>query len=754
MLLQQVAWGLVLLPIASGLNLRSRDPESALRADARSFPLGAVPNSSLLAGRADSDNTCDVVTDQPQPDPVPDDTPKTCDTNDCITSGIFLIPTSVPTLLPSSTVRQKRAIISTAPPPSITAVLAARAPGVSEPQPLLDPDRYRKNQVRFINVLQKEADGARRNNANTENGGWVYIVPSETQVENWKATAKIDGKDTQFPIGLTADWNEFANQRATWRVFGLEGCTMMIVVSQHGFWAGHLWESSKPTNINGASAFLRRFGSGNADTTPRSQEEFAACAVDPLNQALSANIKSIVNYISLADVKTDKGDPFHDASDVQIFILTRSVSASDAGVRYADRIGELKNGLVAAIPGFNEDNLKIGTYIGAGDPNSGKSFRGTMTFQYSPYHGKKTGDECTPEAAFRVWVEDKPDMKMEKYWDALPSQRSSNQKRDACSSPTPTGPITQPPSKTPSCEYLPMDPDQGRTVAACVCDSSTLPLLTPKPTGTISLFVNSESCKYTSVPTTATDPVTTETETWTSNCQACTLVGGIAGEETCTTVSNCTPTKAPSPTIAAWVGNLSTIDIGNAEDGNGGKDLAQEMFTKLRAFCDDTSCKPNQVAVMDNVEAVISDGEEPLKPAMYLQEAQYSSPKVLEQMLSVGISSWVVALNNEQLELCKEVEYQADADETGSGCAVVMASGSDPYANRLNIGIQLEATGDGFLCDEAVGALTAAITILAPEMLEADALEGVELEAICGVLNDPQGALTSFVGGRAVPTGA
>lgn len=37
-------------------------------------------------------------------------------------------------------------------------------------------------------------------------------------------------------------------------------------------------------------------------------------------------------------------------------------------------------------------------------------------------------------------------------------------------------------------------------------------------------------------------------------------------------------------------------------------------------------------------------------------------------MLSVGISSWVSALNNPTLQLCKNVTYEAEADETGSGC--------------------------------------------------------------------------------------
>lgn len=37
-------------------------------------------------------------------------------------------------------------------------------------------------------------------------------------------------------------------------------------------------------------------------------------------------------------------------------------------------------------------------------------------------------------------------------------------------------------------------------------------------------------------------------------------------------------------------------------------------------------------------------------------------------MLSVGISSWISALNDPILTLCKNVTYEADADSTGSCC--------------------------------------------------------------------------------------
>lgn len=41
--------------------------------------------------------------------------------------------------------------------------------------------------------------------------------------------------------------------------------------------------------------------------------------------------------------------------------------------------------------------------------------------------------------------------------------------------------------------------------------------------------------------------------------------------------------------------------------------------------------------------------------------------------------------------------------------------------------------------------ITAALVILVPELIEADAFEGIELEAICSVVNDP----TSILGNLA-----
>ncbi|KAI0503231.1 hypothetical protein F5B22DRAFT_652308 [Xylaria bambusicola] len=130
------------------------------------------------------------------------------------------------------------------------------------------------------------------------------------------------------------------------------------------------------------------------------------------------------------------------------------------------------------------------------------------------------------------------------------------------------------PAPSLSCELHNQDPDRDKTQAFCLCnDSITLsPLL--------ALTAPSESCAYTIIPAnSAFETVTTAEETWASNYSACTLIGGIADALTCTVISGCTPTVAPMPTIAAWVRSLSTVDIGDTQDRNGGKDAVMEIVT-------------------------------------------------------------------------------------------------------------------------------------------------------------------------------
>jgi hypothetical protein len=71
-----------------------------------------------------------------------------------------------------------------------------------------------------------------------------------------------------------------------------------------------------------------------------------------------------------------------------------------------------------------------------------------------------------------------------------------------------------------------------------------------------------------------------------------------------------------------------------------------------------------------------------------------------------------------------------------------MGNASDPYAYHLNLQVDLGQLGENLLCEEITAALTAAVAILAPELLEADILADVELEAFCGFIRDP----TSIIG--------
>lgn len=71
-----------------------------------------------------------------------------------------------------------------------------------------------------------------------------------------------------------------------------------------------------------------------------------------------------------------------------------------------------------------------------------------------------------------------------------------------------------------------------------------------------------------------------------------------------------------------------------------------------------------------------------------------------------------------------------------------MAGDESPYANHLNIGVTLDSSGsDDFLCEETAAGFIAIMAILAPELLGADAIEGEELEAICGAIEDPMSAI-------------
>ncbi|GAW15610.1 hypothetical protein ANO14919_050260 [Xylariales sp. No.14919] len=173
------------------------------------------------------------------------------------------------------------------------------------------------------------------------------------------------------------------------------------------------------------------------------------------------------------------------------------------------------------------------------------------------------------------------------------------------------------------------------------------------------------------------------------------------------------------------------------------------MFTKLKGMCTSGSGCTSDHAEMENVETIIADGDEPLKPAMYLQHAQYSSAAALDRMLSAvakDLSSRAVFAERPAGALARcsgKEEAWLESANSPSAASITAAIPSFATNTRHECVTRLmRLVDDGFPCEAAAGAITATMRILAPELTGADAFEGVELEAICGIIDDP----TSVIG--------
>lgn len=257
--------------------------------------------------------------------------------------------------------------------------------------------------------------------------------------------------------------------------------------------------------------------------------------------------------------------------------------------------------------------------------------------------------------------------KLRRTADAKYSHIGRNAPRDDCPGPTQTQASSTAPPPTPAptidCEMQHQDPDQGITAMGCICGSTTLPLLTVKDATDMS-----QSCAYTALPSTSVaNPITVETETFTSNCYACTLLGGIADTPSCasTPASGCTPTTPAIPTATVFISNNS-IPIGDETNKNSGADLRKEVYQKLKELCPDNAgaCDSKKKAEIDSIKTVVDkeEGQETLK--FTIQDSEYHSTRERDQLLAAAVASWQQAV----AKSCKEVEYEEPEDLTASGC--------------------------------------------------------------------------------------
>ena len=194
-------------------------------------------------------------------------------------------------------------------------------------------------------------------------------------------------------------------------------------------------------------------------------------------------------------------------------------------------------------------------------------------------------------------------------------------------------------AKLPDCTVHHADPGQGLD-AFCLCDGTTLPITTPKP-----FTAESQSCAYTKMPDKPpASPITKATTTYTKNCEACTLVGGMADKPTCTKVKDCKPTEPPKPQYTVKFSN-NYIQIGDA-NLMGDKVFAKEIFDGLSDLCpyNAPGCGSKDPGlVVKGMETIVepdpSNYPEEMEVTFTITDSNYGVES-REPMLAYAIATW------------------------------------------------------------------------------------------------------------------
>lgn len=265
---------------------------------------------------------------------------------------------------------------------------------------------------------------------------------------------------------------------------------------------------------------------------------------------------------------------------------------------------------------------------------------------------------------------------------AAPAATTTPAQHAACKAKK-TSTTTAPPM--PSCSLQNEDPDQGINERGCVCGTRTLPII---QVPTASATDPAQSCAYTAWPSASvSNPISIETQIYTSNCHICTLVGGIADTPDCSqSIKGCTTTAAatatktagpPGTTFAVFLSN-NTVPVGIEDELNDGADLRNTMYSQLHAFCPDggPSCDSTKDATIDKIPTVVDGGDEYETLKFVISDSNYTSTVNRDRMLAAAVATWQQAVSKN----CKEVEYHAEADETISGC------GQGPVSWRRALG--------------------------------------------------------------------
>jgi hypothetical protein len=153
----------------------------------------------------------------------------------------------------------------------------------------------------------------------------------------------------------------------------------------------------------------------------------------------------------------------------------------------------------------------------------------------------------------------------------------------------------------PSCTMQNEDPDQGINSAHCICEGTTLPLLT-----TTHITAATQSCEYSSIPTTGIITTKAHLGTATTNtkiCQVCTPV--VNNEDECSIMKNCVVMTGAATVVAG----TSPVHVGTVT----GSALYTGVSKALETLCPSvtkagemTSCDEESTAKIKDVPYVDS----------------------------------------------------------------------------------------------------------------------------------------------------
>ncbi|KAG9235777.1 hypothetical protein BJ875DRAFT_541839 [Amylocarpus encephaloides] len=265
---------------------------------------------------------------------------------------------------------------------------------LANPDPLIEAPKGRITEAKQLSFIKQ----LRAQQGNKEVG---IVPPIEQQNGAWE----IDG----IPIGATGHWfNWPEDKKLNWEMYGLEGCTATFILTQEGFWGGHLWESTKDTNVGGASSFLERMADGSAPE--RTDAVFKKIAADIMKQK-GPGWTDKTDFVSPVDLMTPNPAYSHPAisfdGDTEIMILTKAKSIKDRSQQYESKINILKQGYAEAMP-LAPTNYKVLTYDGfkEGAGAIAKEAQGRIIVQFTPFHERQVQKKNNYRVAkAKVWVE-------------------------------------------------------------------------------------------------------------------------------------------------------------------------------------------------------------------------------------------------------------------------------------------------------------------------------------------------------------